>query len=73
MRLQAGHGPRLPGLRNHARRSTSCCTAASEAFGFNPMLFADVRRRLSHTPSLCAGETPRFLYARWFGWGSFVV
>ena len=44
-----------------------------EAFRFNPMLFALMIVGGFATPSVLRGESPRFLYARWFGWGSFVV
>ena len=44
-----------------------------EAFRFNPMLFALMIVGGFATPSVRRGETPRFFYARWFGWGSFVV
>lgn len=44
-----------------------------EAFRFNPMLFAMMLVGSFGLPSFLRGETPRFFYARWFGWGSFVV
>ena len=43
-----------------------------EAFRFNPMLFAMMIAGGFSLPSVLRGETPRFLYARWFGWGTFV-
>lgn len=44
-----------------------------EAFRFNPMLFALMLVGGVSLPSYVRGQTPRFLYTRWFGWGSFVV
>jgi Protein of unknown function (DUF2752) len=44
-----------------------------EAFHFNPMLFVMMFVGGFAVPSVMRGETPRFLYARWFGWGSFFV
>jgi hypothetical protein len=45
----------------------------AEAFGFNPMLFAMMLVGGIAAPSYLRGETPRFLYTRWFGWGSVAV
>jgi hypothetical protein len=44
-----------------------------EAFRFNPMLFAMMIVAGCGVPSMLRGETPRFLYAPWFGWGSVAV
>ena len=44
-----------------------------DAWRLNPMLFALMIVGGFAMPSVLRGETPRFLYARWFGWGSFVV
>lgn len=44
-----------------------------EAFRFNPMLFALMIVGGFAAPSVLRGQSPRFLYARWFGWGSFVM
>ena len=44
-----------------------------EALRFNPFLFAVMLVGAIATPSFLRGETPRFLYTRWFGWGSVVV
>lgn len=44
-----------------------------EAFGYNPMLFAFMFVGGISLPSFLRGETPRFFYARWFGWGAFFV
>jgi hypothetical protein len=45
----------------------------AEAFRFNPLLFALMIVGGFAAPSVLRGETPRFFYARWFGWGSLVV
>jgi hypothetical protein len=44
-----------------------------EAFRFNPFLFAVMLVIACAMPSFLRGETARFLYTRWFGWGSVVV
>ena len=44
-----------------------------EALRFNPFLFAVMFVGAAATPSYMRGETARFLYTRWFGWGSLVV
>ncbi|MDP9193108.1 MAG: DUF2752 domain-containing protein [Acidobacteriota bacterium] len=44
-----------------------------EALRLNAMLFALMIAGGFAVPGILRGETPRFLYTRWFGWGSFVV
>jgi hypothetical protein len=44
-----------------------------EALRFNPFLFAGMLVGAIAMPSFMRGETPRFLYTRWFGWGSVAV
>ena len=44
-----------------------------EAFRFNPMLFALMLVGGFAAPSYLRGESPRFLYTRWFGWGTVIV
>jgi hypothetical protein len=44
-----------------------------EAFRFNPFVFAVMLAGGFALPAWLRGEPPRFLYTRWFGWGSFVV
>ena len=45
----------------------------AEAAHFNPMLFAFMAAGICMLPSLMRGETPRFVYTRWFGWGSVIA
>jgi hypothetical protein len=45
----------------------------AEAFRFNPLLFAMAFVGSLGIPSYLRGQTPRFFYARWFGWTCFVV
>lgn len=44
-----------------------------EAFLFNPFLFAVMLLGAIALPGMLRSQPPRFLYSRWFGWGSFVV
>jgi len=44
-----------------------------EALHFNPLLFVFIAVAACMLPSLLRGESARFVYTRWFGWGSVVV
>jgi Protein of unknown function (DUF2752) len=44
-----------------------------EALRLNPFLFAVMALIGFSLPGWLRGEPPRFLYTRWFGWGSFAV
>lgn len=45
----------------------------AEAFRFNPLLFVLMFVAAISVPSMLRGERPRFLYTRWFGWGTAIV